>query len=288
MLPRLRGETNRRRDQVAARPPRLPRLRVLCYHAITDTAGDATTDAYCVPPRLLRAHLDVLQRSGYHFVGADQFLQFLDGRHPLPRRPVLLTFDDCYRDLAESALPLLQARGIPAVAFAVSGYLGATNRWDETIGARTMPLLDVAGLRELTRNGIEIGAHSHSHPRLTTLSDPELRVETAGAVEQLRRAGLGPVRLFAYPYGNYDMRVRHATRDAGVRAAFGTSTGTVAATDDPFALHRIQVRRADVGWRFQLKVALAEPLGGMADLATRTRARAQIRTRLRRLQARWR
>lgn len=266
----------------------MPRLRVLCYHAIADAAGDPSTDAYCVPAPALRAHLDVLQRSGYHFVSADELLRLLDGRDGFPRRPVLLTFDDCYRDLAESALPLLRERGIPAVAFAVSGYLGATNRWDEKIGARTRQLLDAAELRELTRNGIEIGAHSHTHPRLTTLPDHELRAETAGAVDQLRRAGLGPVRLFAYPYGNYDMRVRQAARDAGVRAAFGTSSGTVAADDDPYALHRIQIGRADVGWRFQLKAALAGPLGALTDLSTRARARAQIRTRLRRIHTRGR
>ncbi|HEU4647594.1 MAG TPA: polysaccharide deacetylase family protein [Gemmatimonadales bacterium] len=266
----------------------MSRLRVLCYHAIADAAGDPSTDAYCVPTRVLRAHLDLLQRSGYHFVSADELLRFLEGRPRLPQRPVLLTFDDCYRDLAESALPLLRERGIPAVAFAVSGYLGATNRWDEKVGGRAMQLLDAAGLRELTRNGIEIGAHSRTHPRLTTLPDHELRAETAGAVEQLRSAGLGPVRLFAYPYGNYDMRVRQAAREAGVRAAFGTSTGTVAADDDPYALHRIQIGRADVGWRFQLKVALAEPLGTLTDLSMRTRARAQFRTRLRRIHSRWR
>jgi peptidoglycan/xylan/chitin deacetylase (PgdA/CDA1 family) len=261
---------------------------VLCYHAIADAAGDPSTDGYSVPPRAFRAHLDLLLRGGYQFVGADELLRFLETGAGLPRRPVLLTFDDCYRDLAESALPLLRERGIPAVAFAVSGYLGATNRWDEKIGARPMQLLDAAELRELTRHGIEIGAHSHTHPRLTTLSDDELRVEIAGAMEQLQRAGLNPVRLFAYPYGNHDVRVRQAVRDAGVRAAFGTSSGTVSAAADPFALHRIEIRRDDIGWRFHLKVALAEPLGRLTALTMRTRARAQIRTRLRRIHRHWR
>jgi peptidoglycan/xylan/chitin deacetylase (PgdA/CDA1 family) len=269
--------------------PRLPvRLRVLCYHAIADAAGDPSTDAYSVPTPAFRAQLDLLLRSGYQFVSADDLLRFLEAGDGLPRRPVMLTFDDCYRDLAESALPLLRERGIPAVAFAVSGYLGATNRWDEKVGVRPMQLLDAAELRELTRHGVEIGAHSHSHLRLTTLSDHELRAETAGAVEQLQRTGLNPVRLFAYPYGSHDVRVRRAVRDAGVRAAFGTSSGTVSADDDPYALHRIEIRRGDIGWRFQLKVALAEPLGRLAELTTRTRARAQLRTRLRRIHSPWR
>jgi peptidoglycan/xylan/chitin deacetylase (PgdA/CDA1 family) len=246
--------------------PRVPRLRVLCYHAIADAAGDPILQAYSVPTHVLRGHLDALQRSGYQFVGADEVLRFLETRGGLPKRPVLLTFDDCYRDLTESALPLLRERGIPAVAFAVSGYLGATNRWDEKLGARPMPLLGAAELRELARSGVEIGAHSHTHPRLTGLSDEELRAETAGAVERLQRAGVGPVRLFAYPYGNYDARVREAVRAAGVRAAFTTSSGTVSAQDDPYSLHRIQIYRRDIGWRFRLKVVLAGRLGRLTNL----------------------
>lgn len=246
--------------------PRVPRLRVLCYHAITDTAGDPILQAFSVPTQVLRAHLDALQRSGYQFVGPDEVLRFLETRGGLPRRPVLLTFDDCYRDLIESALPLLEERGIPAVAFAVSGYLGATNRWDEKIGARPMRLLEAAELRELARSGVEIGAHSHTHPRLTDLPDEALRAETAGAVEQLQRAQVGQVRLFAYPYGVCDARVREAVRDAGVRAAFTTSSGTVSAGDDPYSLHRIQVYRRDVGWRFRLKVLLAGRLGILTRL----------------------
>ena len=88
-------------------------------------------------------------------------------------------------------------RGIPAVAFAVSGCIGASNRWDQAAGAATLPLLDVPGLEALARSGLEIGGHSRTHRSLVEVDAAELAGETAGVAADLERAGLAAPRLFA-------------------------------------------------------------------------------------------
>jgi peptidoglycan/xylan/chitin deacetylase (PgdA/CDA1 family)/GT2 family glycosyltransferase len=236
-------------------------LRVLAYHAIADLTGMPVLEPYGVPPQEFARQLDRLQRLGFHFVTAEEALRSLEGLGGLPRRAVLLTFDDCYEDLLHAALPVLEQRGIPAVAFAVSGQLGGSNAWDQAIGAPMLPLLDGKGLQELARRGVEIGAHSRSHVALPPLSDSELHKEIAGSVADLKAAGLLPPRLFCYPYGEYDERVLAATARAGLRAAFTVEPGRTGRRSALHRLPRIEIHRNDVGLRFVLKVVGAQWLG---------------------------
>jgi len=233
------------------------RPRVLCYHAIADLAGDPVLEQYSVPPAVFREQLDSLRRAGYRYICADELLAYLDGRGRLPRRALLLTFDDCYLDLLEDALPELLRRGIPAVAFAISGQLGGGNPWDQRLGGTALRLLDGDGLAALARAGVEIGAHSRNHHRLTEVGGADLPGETAGAAEDLRRAGLPAPRLFAYPFGDHSTPVRAAVAGAGYHAAFTVTPGRVHPGGDPFAIPRVDIRRHHRGWRLRLRVALA-------------------------------
>jgi peptidoglycan/xylan/chitin deacetylase (PgdA/CDA1 family) len=151
------------------------------------------------------------------------------------------------------------ARGVPGVAFAVSGCIGASNRWDQAAGAATLPLLDVGGLETLERSGLEIGGHSRTHRSLTEVEAAELAGETAGVAADLEGAGLRSPRLFAYPYGDHSAEVRQAVRQAGYAAAFTVSPGRVLSSSDRYALPRVDIRRHHSGLRFRLRVAL---LGG--------------------------
>jgi peptidoglycan/xylan/chitin deacetylase (PgdA/CDA1 family)/GT2 family glycosyltransferase len=238
--------------------PSHARVRVLAYHAIADLARAPVLEPYGVPARVLERQLDLLQRVRFHFVSAEEALRSLEGRGGLPRRAVLLTFDDCYEDLLHTALPILEHRGIPAVAFAVSGHVGGSNAWDQAIGAPELRLLDVKGLRELARRGIEIGAHSRSHCALPGLSDRALDQEIAGSVADLEAEGLVRPRLFAYPYGEYDERVTASTARAGLRAAFTIVPGRIGRRSVRHRLPRIEILRSDVGLRFLLKVVGAQ------------------------------
>jgi glycosyltransferase involved in cell wall biosynthesis/peptidoglycan/xylan/chitin deacetylase (PgdA/CDA1 family) len=237
--------------------PRLDSVRVLAYHAIRDLRGDPVMAPYGMPGRQFRSQMRVLQRLGFHFISADQFLRFLEGSGQLPPRPVLLTFDDCYDDLLETAMPILEQFGISAVAFAVSGLLGASNLWDQPRGARVLRLLDRLGLERLARNGVEIGAHSRTHRPLKQAGPAELAEEVAGSVEELGQQGIDRPRTFAYPYGSWDFAARRAVREAGLRAAFTVDSGFARQGQDPYLIPRIQILRQDTGLRFLWKVLTA-------------------------------
>lgn len=94
----------------------------------------------------------------------------------------------------------------------------------------------------LDRAGIEIGAHTISHPILTSLEDDSSRIEIEGGKKELEAIIGKPVRLFAYPNGkigkDFDERHTRMARDAGFTAAFTTAIGAVSASQDRFALPR--------------------------------------------------
>ena len=165
-------------------------VRVLCYHSIADLAGDPVLEPYGVPRPEFRRHLELLDR---HFclIGPDEFFRYLDGSGGVPRRAVLLTFDDCYSDLVTAALPELRARNASALAFVVTGRVGGTNDWDAHLGAGSIALVDEDGLEALRRGGIALGAHSRTHPNLRNLSDQELDCEVRGSGADLQALGVG-------------------------------------------------------------------------------------------------
>jgi GT2 family glycosyltransferase/peptidoglycan/xylan/chitin deacetylase (PgdA/CDA1 family) len=233
-------------------------IRVLCYHSISDLADAPVISEYGVPADEFRRQLGILRRAGFNFVSFDEVMRYLNGSVRLPSQPVLVTFDDCFVNLLENGLPVLQQERVPAVAFAVAGLIGETNSWDTAIGAPTLRLLDGEGLVSLEAAGVEIGVHGRTHRRLRSVSNADLQNETVQAAEDLRKLGLSNPRVFAYPHGDQNVRVRQAVSAAGFCAAFTVVPGVVQPRSDRFALRRIEVKRRDgAGIRFVVKVALA-------------------------------
>jgi len=255
---------------------------VLAYHAIA-AVDDPVLGRYCVTPKRLDRQLALLRRAGACFIDADRLLAHVRGERELPRRAVLVTFDDCYTDLASAAVPILRRHGVPAVAFAVSGEVGGTNSWDARLGRTSLDLLDADALRSLPANAVEIGAHSRTHPELPRTDDGRLLDEIRGSLDDLEALGLPRPRTFAYPYGEHDARVRQAAEGAGLAMAFAITPGRVYRGADLFALPRIEVQRDDTPLtvllrtlgleaprRAQLRAAAGRVLAGM-------RARAPAR-----------
>ncbi|MGQ0432477.1 MAG: glycosyltransferase [Microthrixaceae bacterium] len=221
-------------------------VRVLAYHAITDV-DDPVLKEWMVSPRTLDAQLTALQRAGCTFVDGSTFLEILAGRTTAPKRAILLTFDDAYADLVPTVEEILRRHHAPAVVFAVSALVGATNQWDQHLGASILPLLDCNGLRRLTDGDVEIGSHSRTHRDLTTLPDTALAEEVAGSVEELAALGLPRPRMLAYPYGECDDRVVASVAASGLDAAFALADRVAAPGSNRFEVPRFEVRVHDSG-----------------------------------------
>jgi peptidoglycan/xylan/chitin deacetylase (PgdA/CDA1 family) len=248
---------------------------VLCYHAVSDR----WPSPLAVAPDRLERQLAMLVGRGYR--GAT-FQRAVTA--PPASRTVAVTFDDGYLSVLTHARPLLDRFGLPATVFVPTDFVGTDGpmQWpgiDEWVGGdhedelRGMTWEQLGSLRDA---GWEIGSHTCSHPRLSTLGDAALTRE----LRESRRAcedRLGSCRTLALPYGDGDARVLATARDAGYVAVAGLpGRGTPSA-----GWRRVGVYPADRQGRFAVKVArpvrrlrgsgLARPLEAVAGIALRRR-----------------
>ena len=253
----LRTVEHRRGARLARQASATGSAIVLAFHAVSDLGSDPVLAEYGVPPERLAEHLDALRGRGWQFVGLDAVLAALDGRGRLPKRALLLTFDDCYVDLLSDGAPVLAERGIPAVAFAVAGLTGAGNEWDRPLGARELRLLDAEGLRALAAAGIEVGSHGMRHRQLTKLPPEEAAAEIRDSATVLEGLGLPRPRAFSYPHGEWNREIAEAMAASGYWAAFTVAPGVVERGCDPLSLPRVEVLASDTPAKLRLKIATA-------------------------------
>jgi peptidoglycan/xylan/chitin deacetylase (PgdA/CDA1 family) len=216
-------------------------IKVLMYHRIVSDERLSHAHWTCVHVRDFRRQLELLDRWGFTTITFDDYNLYLAGELNLPRKPVILTFDDGYRDVYENAFPLLQEYGMRGVVFALGNRLIKTNVWDQAVGLRTAPLMDGQQLLEMHAAGFEIGAHSMSHPKLPALS-------TEAAWQEITRSRMlleillnSPVRSFSYPYGGVNESVKRMVADAGFTIACSVFTGPGTFGMEPYEIRRIAI-----------------------------------------------
>lgn len=197
---------------MAGVPPPL----ILAYHGVGDVPAHRDPEGLFITPRQLRAQIARLRRWGYSFVtfGAMADLAAA-GRHA---GHVALTFDDGLADNLELLAPLARDEGVPVTVFVTTGWMGAPH--PSVPYARIMTGDEV---RALHAEGVEIGAHTVTHPDLTVLTPAAARQEIADSCAQLAELTGSPVDLLAYPFGFVSAGALEAAAAANVRAACGVA-----------------------------------------------------------------
>jgi len=220
--------------------PAVPLVPILLYHSVS-SAPPSMIAPFAVDRQTFGDHLDLVVERGLTSLTVTGFLDAADrGDRELLERCVVITFDDGFADF-DDALPALSTRGLRATLYVATGLLrGAPAAVDAP--ALSAEMLAWSRLRELHAEGVELGAHSHSHPQLDTLSTSRARDELSLSRRLLEDAVGMEVKTFAYPNGYSSPRVRTLVREAGYRAACGVKNTLSSERDDRFALARLMIR----------------------------------------------
>ena len=207
---------------------------ILMYHYVS--VPPAGSDVYrrdlSVSPDLFRSHLQALADAGYTPISMYDLVDHLNQGKPLPEKPVILTFDDGYRDNYENAFPLLQEFGMTAMFFVVSDYMDEGNplylSWDMA--------------REMQAAGMFIESHGRNHASLRNRNDDYLIWQALGSAETIEyELGVRP-RFITYPFGHYDSNTIRIFESAGFWGGVTIIAGATHSTDDLFQLRRVRVR----------------------------------------------
>jgi peptidoglycan/xylan/chitin deacetylase (PgdA/CDA1 family) len=219
-----------------SRPAVVP---ILAYHTISDDPGPAIAP-FSVRPAEFARHLDLLVDGGYTVLTVSQYADLLIEGKALPQRVAVITFDDGFEDNLTVAAPMLAARGLAATVYLSTGHLPGCP--GGPAGRPLGPMIHFDRIAELEAAGLEVGAHSHSHPELDTAPDDALAEEIAHSKALLEQALGHPVATFSYPHGYASARVQREVRRAGFRSACGVRDAFSHPGDNRWLLARLVMR----------------------------------------------
>ena len=205
---------------------------VLCYHQLRNWTSNDTAynraNLIC-PPKNFRRHLDALVDGGWTTITPDQYLAHLTTGAALPRKPVMLSFDDGTAGQAREGLPQLAKRGLTGTFFVMTVVLDKPH-W-----------LSTRDVKRMAAAGMTIGSHTYDHQAVTDLSGRDWKVQLEQSRETLRKASGQSVRHFAYPYGTVSREAYRHLKSAGYRTAFQLTAKPLDARAPLYTLRRLIV-----------------------------------------------
>lgn len=217
-------------------PPPAPiplhfKVPILLYHYVeyVKDQGDKIRISLDIQPYIFEQQLKTLKDAGYTFMTPSEVPEVFNGKLSLPAKPVILSFDDGYRDFYYDVFPLLKKYDAKAVAYIVPGFLDRPNN------------LTTWQLKEISKSGlVEIGAHTMYHAYLKGLNEKNAKFEVEQSKVQLEKLLGIKVVSFAYPYGAFDLKAAQIVKNDGFETAVSTVSGNDVNTNNLYFLYRIR------------------------------------------------
>lgn len=223
---------------------------ILMYHRIADVPGDRNA----LSPNKFREQMDYLAANGFTTVTMQMVYEYYAHGKRLPRKPVLLTFDDGYLDNYETALPILEQHHMTATVFPITNWIGRENKW-ENFHKDLTTTMDWQQLKSWQSAGMEVASHTVNHPALGSCDQAQLAAELLESKAILEKELSCSIDFLCYPYGNFSAKARDAARQAGYKAAFAIFKNVALWHIDLFALPRIPIPARQSLFEFKLKVS---------------------------------
>ncbi len=207
------------------------RVPILLYHHLQDLPDTASPilRRWTLSPKALDSQVRGLTERGFHAITMAQLVAHLKHQQPLPSKPIVLTFDDGWRDHYEVAFPILRKYNSTGTFFIITDSVGhsAYMNWGQ--------------IRKMAAAGMDIEAHSVTHPKLTEISKEEAFNEILRSKQDLENHLHQPITVFAYPFGVYNDRVIDLVKRAGfdgAAAVNGMNVGYIYRADESYTLFR--------------------------------------------------
>lgn len=210
------------------------RVPILMYHYVSELPpnADQLRIGLTVHPQQFRDHLEYLRSSGYTTVSLYEIYLALTQGHRLPPNPIALTFDDGYSEHLHTVMPILREYGFKGTFFIITGFADEKRQgylhWDQ--------------VQQLAASGMEIAAHSKTHPDLRGRNHDFLVYEMLGSLESLK-VNLGLQHAaFAYPMGRYDDAALGVVKQTNTLLAVSTEHGATHTTEGRHEMRRLRVQ----------------------------------------------
>ena len=225
---------------------------VLMYHG---TPEKKPVSQYSIRADRFNEHLEFLKNHNWYTALANELNN--ERFNKLPEKTVLLTFDDGYADNFEGAFQPLLEKKMKATWFIATDCIGSHAHWMGPECSETK-MLNKEQLIEMAQMGMEIGAHTCSHPDLETLPCSEQVTEMGRSKELLEQIIQKEVTSFAYPYGRYNNDSIASVKTCGYQLAFTVRPGWFNCNEDPLLIRRVTIFDSDSVGTLERKLQFAD------------------------------
>ncbi len=214
---------------------------ILEYHQVLDDQ-----ELYSIDSREFEEQMKYLADHHYTAISLQELADGLEGKIALPAKPVVITFDDGYRDNLTNALPIMEKYDMKATVFVIPHDVG------------TQDYLDWDEIREMQMRGTEIQSHTMNHVALPDISFEQCLSEVVESKAVIETQIGGSVGFLSYPFGKYNSEVVQALQEAGYRGGCTGHPGFNAPGQNLFQLKRVNIPRPKFGlWEFKLRMLKA-------------------------------
>lgn len=241
------------------------RLAVLGYHSISHPSNmavlrNALYKHLSVPAVVFEKQLLFLQQHDYTFLRFSDLRDIRAGRRAMPRRPVLLYFDDGYKDNYINAYPILKRLGIPATLFVATDCVDQKKiLWETDINPITANMFLSWDEIRAMEDVFDIETHTVSHRKLSTLPPDEVKKEFEQSRKRIYEMTGKNVTALSYPKSRWTQETRRLAKEAGFEFILAHGRGFGHSADFAF-LEKIPVGPQDTMRMFKLKLGIYYPL----------------------------
>lgn len=219
---------------------------ILEYHMVKDNPK-SDEKKYSVTPSEFREQLAYLKANGYETISMRDFVLAKKGKLTLPEKPIVITFDDGYKDNYYNMLPILEEFAMKATVYVVTNDIGKEE------------YLSYEELKDMESRGIEIGSHTANHLPLTSLPREKQIEEIKLSKLMLEWNGLNTIYTFSYPNGAYDENSPQILKENEYLTAVTGEAGINTFKTNPYLLHRSHIINPTFGlYEFRYRLLKAE------------------------------
>lgn len=189
-------------------------INILLYHQVGGAPNAYTNlDCFCSSKDFYR-QMEFLKNSDYSVISLSKALSFIFDQRIIDSKHVVLTFDDGCERFYDLTYPILEKFDFPSTIYPVSGFFGKHATWGK-IKNPDLKVLSKSMLVELNKLGVEIGAHTMNHVKLTQTSRNDAINEVKNSKKALEQLLGESIHSFAYPHGDFNSEVIDIVKQAG-------------------------------------------------------------------------
>ena len=203
------------------------KVPILMYH---DIDVKDPKSVYSISISRFREHMNWLYEKGYGTIALNDLTLCARNNGKMPKKPLIITFDDGYAACYKLAYPILKEYGFTASFFITTNWIGKGG------------YMDWEHIKAMKKGGMEIGSHGHSHVPLSDLDRHIIKYELENSkllIEEYLRDAVG---FFSVPGGYFNDSIKQIAKEVGYKGVLTSQFGTNDKQTDLYELRRIGVR----------------------------------------------